>query len=263
MVSKLYLVRHGETAGAEARRYKGSIDVPLSDEGVQQMKQVAAFIYDGEKRRNGEGENPHGAASPRPRVSGSHLSAVYCSDLTRAVKSAKIIAEPHALKPVVVPSLRERNFGIWEGMSFDEIRGKYPREFDAWADNPLKFSPMEGESTLEVRDRVMNALNGILRNHREDRHSSVQKKGSGVQGIKDSSGKINDSPDPSNPGPLESFQSIAIVAHGGVNRVIMCHFLGVPLENMFRIEQDYGALNIIELHEGYPVVKLLNGRVPC
>jgi len=52
---------------------------------------------------------------------------------------------------------------------------------------------------------------------------------------------------------------VAIVAHGGVNRIVLCHILGIPLENIFRIEQDYAALNIVEFWEKYPVMKLLNG----
>ena len=54
---------------------------------------------------------------------------------------------------------------------------------------------------------------------------------------------------------------IAIVAHGGVNRIVLCHLLGIPLENIFRIEQDYAALNIIEFWDKYPVVKLINGII--
>jgi len=50
-----------------------------------------------------------------------------------------------------------------------------------------------------------------------------------------------------------------IVAHGGVNRIILCELLGIPLENIFRIEQEHGAINIIEFHDNYPVVKLVNG----
>jgi bisphosphoglycerate-dependent phosphoglycerate mutase len=59
-------------------------------------------------------------------LKGRLLSAVYCSDLRRAMKSAELIAKPHSLNPVIVPSLRERNFEIWEGISFDEIKRKYP-----------------------------------------------------------------------------------------------------------------------------------------
>ena len=202
MVTTLYLIRHGETEGGEVRRYKGTIDVPLSEKGVSQMEQVSKYIVE----KGGKG---------------GLMSAVYCSDLTRAIRSAEIVAEPHSLKPIIVSSLRERNFGLWEGMSFDEIMEKYPLEFDAWAGNPLKFSPMEGESTLAMRDRVMQAMSEIMENHNKE--------------------------------------NIAIVAHGGVNRIILCHILGIPLENIFRIEQDYGALNIIEFWDEYPVVKLLNG----
>jgi alpha-ribazole phosphatase/probable phosphoglycerate mutase len=81
---------------------------------------------------------------------------------------------------------------------------------------------MKGESTLEVRDRGMNAFNDIVSRH---------------------NGK-----------------SIAIVAHGGINRAILCELLGIPLENIFRIEQDFAALNVIELWD-YPVVKKINYAV--
>jgi len=216
MVTVLYLIRHGETEGAEKRRYKGSIDVPLSENGIRQMEQVSAHLV---KEINNCSNPPSPPFSKEGK--GGLLTVVYCSDLKRAVKSAEIIAEPYSLNPIVVPALRERNFGLWEGMSFDEIREKYPREFDAWAMNPLKFSPIGGESTLEMRERVLNSLNEIIRNHNSEH--------------------------------------IAIVSHGGVNRIILCHLLGIPLENIFRIEQDYAALNIIEFWEKYPVVKLMNG----
>lgn len=213
MVTTLYLVRHGETEGSEVKRYKGSIDVPLSEKGIEQIKKVAGFI------------KKIGANSRLP------LQSVYSSPLSRALKSAEIISEPFGLTPIVMADLRERGFGIWEGMSFNEIKDKYPEEFEAWANNPLKYSPIGGESTIEVRDRVINALNKIINNHNSQ-----------LRGLSPS---IN----------------IAIVAHGGVNRIILCHIMGIPLENIFRIEQDNAAVNIIEFWERYPVVKLLNGVV--
>jgi alpha-ribazole phosphatase len=209
MVTTLYLVRHGETEGSEVKRYKGSIDVPLSEKGIEQMEQVAKYLNRSYKTYSG-------------------LKAVYCSPLIRALKSAEIVAEPHGLKPIVIPDLRERSFGIWEGMSFNEIKDKYPEEFEAWAGNPLKYSPVGGESTLEVRDRVIIGLNKILNDHNSQRA-----------------------------------RNIAIVAHGGVNRIILCHIMGIPLENIFRIEQDNAAVNIIEFWEKYPVVKALNLTIPC
>jgi alpha-ribazole phosphatase len=243
MVTTLYLVRHGETEGSETKRYKGSIDVPLSEKGVEQVKVASVFIR--EYLRNAsssrhmsylkdihgssddivkvrEGKS-HESTSEPPDFQASSLQAVYTSNLSRAVRSAEIIAEPFGLKPVEIPDLRERCFGIWEGMTFSEIKEKYPEEFEAWADNPLRYSPIMGESTIRVMDRAIPSLNKILENHRGE--------------------------------------NIALVAHGGVNRIILCHVLGIPLENIFRIEQDYAAVNIIELWDRYPVVKLLNGGV--
>jgi broad specificity phosphatase PhoE len=221
------LIRHGETEGAEKRRYKGSIDVPLSGNGVRQIRKVSEYIaqlvQDSLTSESSRQAFKPPAPPPRKGSALGLLNAVYCSDLSRARASAEIIARPHSRIPVVMGSLRERNFGIWEGMRFDEIREKYPDEFDAWAGNPLKFCPMGGESTSEVRKRVIEALDKI---------------------VADNTG-----------------ESIAVVSHGGVNRIILCHVLGVPLENIFRVEQDYGALNIIEFWDRYPVVKLMNGKL--
>jgi alpha-ribazole phosphatase/probable phosphoglycerate mutase len=225
MVTRLYLIRHGETEDADTKCYKGHIDVPLSEKGIKQMEQLSKYIYQNTEHR----------------TQSTELKAVYCSDLNRALKSAEIIAEPHGIKPIVVKALRERNFGIWEGMSFDEIKERYPEEFKAWANNPLKFSPLGGESTLQVRDRVIDALDRILDEVQDSLSSSNR-----LNSLNDLNGLNN--------------ISIAIVAHGGINRIILCHFLGIPLENIFRIEQDFGALNIIEFHDGYPVIKLINGR---
>lgn len=229
MATTLYLVRHGETEGSDVKRYKGSIDVPLSERGIEQMKQVARYL----KRSHND------------------LKAVYCSPLTRASRSAEIISEPYGLEPIVMTDLRERNFGIWEGLSFDEIRERYPMEFEAWAGNPLKYSPIGGESTLEVRDRVIKALDEILNRAEEQKSRRAEVNHGGNNSLENycSTGLLD----------CCFNLNIVIVAHGGVNRIILCHLLGIPLENIFRIEQDFGAVNIIEFHEKYPVIKLLNG----
>jgi alpha-ribazole phosphatase/probable phosphoglycerate mutase len=200
----LFLIRHGHTVGGEEKRYKGHIDVELSETGERVIQQLTENLQ---------------------RLDHT-LDAVYCSDLKRAIKSAGILSAPLELKPVVIPELRERSFGRWEGMSFEEISEEYPGEFEKWKEDPLRFSPPEGESTLEVKERTLSVVNGLFKRH---------------QG-----------------------ETFSIVAHGGVNRIILCHFMGLPLENIFRIDQDYGCLNIIEIYEdGFPVIKLLNGGAEC
>jgi len=228
MTTTLYLMRHGETDGGDTKRYHGGIDIHLSDRGRQQIAEKGVVLTQHLAHGNPAKyltylRDVHGiTASPEePGTDAQGLSAVYCSNLARAWQSAEILAEPHGLSPVRRADLRERSFGLWEGMTFREINEKYPDDFSAWASNPLASSPLGGETTLEVRDRVIRVVDSILRGH--------------------------------------TGQHVAIVAHGGVNRIILCHILGMPLENIFRIEQDYAALNIVEFWEKYPVLKLLNG----
>ena len=201
MAATIYLIRHGEVNDGDERRYNGHIDVPMSAQGVIHLKRLADYMVNKCVKTAGP------------------LSAVYCSDLSRAVTSAGIIAGPMGLDPQMVPGLKEYSFGEWEGMTFREIEDRWPDAFSAWAGNPLRFSPPGGESTLQVRDRAMEAFSSIAARHTES--------------------------------------NIAIVSHGGVIRIILCELLGIPLEHIFRIEQNFAALNIVEMWD-YPVVKLMN-----
>jgi len=205
MVKSLYLIRHGETEGAHERRYKGTLDVPLSQLGEKQADSTGRYMKE------------HGYLP----------DMIYCSPLSRAIKSAKLAASHFGLNPRTVEGLRERDFGAWEGLSFDEIAARWPKAFSSWAHDPLRFSPLDGESTLEVRERVVPVVEGLL-------HTS-------------------------------DAEHIAIVAHGGVNRVILCHYTGVPLENIFRMDQGFACLNVIRFHDPVtegapplPVLELMN-----
>jgi len=200
MVTTIYLIRHGETEGNPdgKRRYKGSLDVPLSERGISQIEALTRHLE----------------SVP--------ISKIYSSPLSRALRSAEIIASAKGLSPISLDSLRERSFGVWEGMSFDEIVDRYPKEFNLWKEDPLRFSPIGGESTLEVRERVMPTISKLIDEHKGE--------------------------------------SIIVVAHGGVNRVVLCEVLGIPLENIFRIEQDYACLNVLEFWaDEKVVVRLING----
>jgi alpha-ribazole phosphatase len=195
MGTKIYLIRHGEIGDGEERRYNGHRDVPLSERGIDQIMRLSGFLQS------------------------AGLQAVYASDLSRALKSAEIIARAHGVQPVIEKGLKEYSFGEWEGMTFSEIEKEYPDAFGAWAANPVMFSPAGGESTEGVRKRAISAFEKIIGRH---------------QG-----------------------ENIAIVSHGGVIRIILCELLGIPLENLFRIEQNFAALNIVEMWD-YPVIKLMN-----
>ncbi len=150
------------------------------------------------------------------------VDAVYCSDLIRTIKGAEIIGGPHGAKAISRAEFRERGVGLWEGKSFDEIEAAYPEDWKAWLSDIVHFVPPGGESLLGLSARVIPALNETLAAHK---------------------GK-----------------EVVLIGHGGVNRIILSHALGLEIKNIFRIEQHYGALNIIDFYEdGMPVVKLLNG----
>jgi alpha-ribazole phosphatase/probable phosphoglycerate mutase len=196
-VTRLYLVRHGQVAGARPRSYNGQLDVPLSPLGVQQMERLAGWA----------------AAIP--------LTAIYSSDLQRARHGAQLVAGARGVGLAVTPALREKHFGRWEGLTYEEAERQDPEAWRAWLADPPNSRPPGGESYREVEARVMPQVRQWLREH--------------------------------------AGRALLILAHGGVNRVVLCHALGLPLQQAFRIEQDYAALNLIEYGaDGRRSVTLLN-----
>lgn len=196
--TRIFLVRHGQVVNHDEYRYNGHFDVDITNTGVEQMTRVSQFL------------------------SGQEIDAVYSSDLQRTVKGARIIGKRLGLEPVMVRPLRELNLGRWEGLTREEAVALYPEEAHFSFKDLATSKVKEGESLVELRARVVPALEEILSRH--------------------------------------AHRSVCIVAHGGVNRVILSEAMSLPLDNFFRIEQDYGCLNIIDyLEDGMKVVKLLNG----
>ena len=155
-------------------------------------------------------------------LAGKHVVAVYSSDLIRSVKGAAIIASRIGIPYTPLRELRERSMGFWEGLTAKEIQERFPAEYPAWRADLLNYRPSGGESMIGVQDRILPIFKRLVAAH--------------------------------------AGQEIALLLHGGVNRVILADVLGMPSHNVFRIEQAYGALNIIDCYEdGMTVVKLLNG----
>lgn len=149
------------------------------------------------------------------------ISAVYSSDLKRTREGADLVAHPHGLTPSYCPELRELSFGKWEGMSVKELNELHPGMLDHRFKNPDTFQADGGESFQDLSDRVLPRFHEIAQKHLGE--------------------------------------TIAIVAHGGVNRVVLCDLLGFPLKNLFRISQEYAAVNRILYKPGSPLVDIVNG----
>jgi broad specificity phosphatase PhoE len=155
-------------------------------------------------------------------LTGKPVSAVYSSDLIRSVKGAEIISNALGLTYTALRELRERSVGAWEGLTADEISVRYPEEYTAWRSDLLNYRPPGGECVHDVRDRILPVYGKLVSAH---------------------AGK-----------------EIAMLLHGGVNRIILADALGLDLRHLFRIDQSFGAFNIIDyFDDGMAVVRLLNG----
>ena len=139
----LALVRHGETEGESSIRYHGRNDVPLSDLGREQMRAVRREI----ERRFGSAKFTH----------------LFTTPLSRAYESATIIAG-RASGIVVIEEFIEVHFGLFEGLTADEIRERYPVEFETWNADRLApaYTYPRGESRAEFAKRVERGLAQML-----------------------------------------------------------------------------------------------------
>ena len=148
------------------------------------------------------------------------IEAVYASDLIRSRRSAELLAAPFGLTPVILPAFREMAMGRWEQLTHQEITAREPERFKEWMANLGTFPFPGGESLPDLRARVVPALGALLERHAGGR--------------------------------------FALVAHGGPNRVILSEALGMPLDRIISLGQNYGALNLIEYRDGTAVIHRLN-----
>ena len=155
------------------------------------------------------------------RLSKEPVVSVYSSDLVRTRTGAEMIAKPFGLRVQVRKDLREKNFGNWEGLTPEQVSKQFPKDWKQWLINPVDFSHLGGESYRNVFKRAVNVLTEILENNRQ--------------------------------------QEVVIVSHGGVNRLILSYALHLDLKNINRIEQKYGALNVVDFYKDVGVIKLING----
>lgn len=138
-------------------------------------------------------------------LEGRGVRRLFCSPLSRCMESARIMGAAFGLEPEPVPDLREISLGSWEGLTVEEVRERFPGRYEARGRNMAGFRPPGGESFADLQRRAWPAFETAS----------------------------------ASPVPL------AIVAHGGVNRVLLCHILGMPLENLFRLDQDYACINVL------------------
>jgi alpha-ribazole phosphatase len=150
------------------------------------------------------------------------LAAVYSSPASRALETARPLAATHGLAPMVEDALREIDFGELEGRTYDEIRADRPELYHSWMETPTRVEFPGGESYTQLRARAIRARDTIRTRH--------------------------------------DGQLAAIVSHGGILRAMLADCLRMPDEAVFRLDQSYGALSIIDWLEDNPLVRVVNAQ---
>ncbi len=131
------LLRHGQTPMSVQKRYAGRSDPPLTEAGVQQ------------------------AAAAAKRLASASFGVIVTSPLLRTVQTAQAVAAVTGAAVVTDDGFRETDFGAWEGLTFAEVRERWPAELSAWLADP-EIAPPGGESFADVSARVIAALDRVL-----------------------------------------------------------------------------------------------------
>jgi 2,3-bisphosphoglycerate-dependent phosphoglycerate mutase len=193
-VTRIIAVRHGETAWNVDSRIQGHRDISLNDTGRWQASRVGEAL------------------------AAEAISTVYTSDLGRAQQTAHAIAQTTGAALVPDQGLRERSFGMFEGMTFDEIHAQWPEHAHSWRKRVPEWQPPEGgESLLQLRERVTRTVAELAARH---------------------------------PGEL-----IVVVAHGGVLDVLYRAATGQDVNAPRTWELPNGAINrLLWTPEGFTLV---------
>ena len=143
-MSRLLLVRHGDTELNSAERYWGHSDVRLSAAGLRQAEKL------------------------RERLAAEKIDIIYSSDLKRASVTAETIAARHQLPVIICAELREINFGQLEGLTFEEVSQLYPEVAKLWAERSPELKYPSGESLDEFSNRVSKFLSRLEKHSAEE-----------------------------------------------------------------------------------------------
>ena len=141
MITRLLAIRHGETPWNRERRYQGQEDVPLNAAGLAQALCVAEALAD------------------------TAIDAIYTSDLARAAQTAAALARVRAMPASVDKGLREQHFGIFQGLTGEEIAQRWPQASAAWHRRDADFGPVDGETRHAFSQRCVLTIEHIAMAH--------------------------------------------------------------------------------------------------
>lgn len=188
VTTRVFLIRHGATELSSEDRFAGAVDVLLSDQGRDQARRLGR------------------------RLSGETIAAAFASPMKRTQETARLVVEPHGIAVSPVDGICEISHGRWEGKRREEVEKEFPEEYARYEHDPFSFSPMGGESGLQVTARALPALLKIVEDHADQR--------------------------------------IVVVSHKATIRLLLSTLLGFdPRKYRDRLDQSPCALNILDFKD--------------
>ena len=143
-MKQLLLVRPGATEYDQQGRIQGTLDVPLSEDGRQQVEAMAVEL-----------------ANLQPAL-------LFTSPGQASTQTGELLGEALGLKPRSLDKLLNVNQGLWQGMCIDEVKTKQPKVFKQWLSHPETVCPPEGETIPHAKQRIREVLQKMLKKQKDD-----------------------------------------------------------------------------------------------
>ena len=193
---KLILVRHALTVDNQKSRLSGHIDSSISEEGKEQIDKITNYLKDFD------------------------IDKIYTTTSSRTKDTVKKLSELKSIEIIEKESLKEISFGDFEGLTFDEIKDKYPKEFQDMIEKGYEYKYPNGESLIDSYNRVCIELDNIISNN-DDR-------------------------------------TILICSHGGTIRNIITYLISNSYKYHWNFKIDNGSFTILEVQDGFTVITAMN-----
>ena len=181
---KLFLIRHGQTDWNVEGKIQGSADIELNKTGIKQAEELSHKVLE----------------------AGYKFSKIYSSPQKRAVKTAEILSEVNKVDYISIAGLEEINLGEWEGLSWTEVKEKYPTEYEEWYINRRYTKPPKGEAYEDMLQRVLKSIYKII---------------------------------------SENSKDVVIVTHSAVIMCIQCYITNTPFSEMMKFKADNTSITEI------------------
>ena len=213
----VYLIRHGQTAWNQDGMFRGQKDISLNAEGLRQAELTGAYLKNG------------------------NIETIYTSPLKRSVQTASVIAQYTGSSVVVVDTLKDIDFGEWEGKTAKQVAAQYNKGYRTYRLHPELAAFPRGETLNQCFERIMKTLHQIFQQaSHQGTHDSVKR----------IAGHTGDE--------IMQLPDIAIVSHRVILKLIVLGLLGLSTASFWKVQLDTCSITEVLIGEEGFILRQLN-----